>query len=528
MKLKRPSLVSQGSITRLLQAAEQAVQRGDLQQSLEILERARRLDTANPDILLQLGRVHGLRFDYAAAGDFFEKAVQLSSQKTQTLSKAGANAGAFDNPELAERYTRRAAEQKDATAEIWIRLAEFYERTRQVEESVECIEQALRLEPLFSGAQLVRARLERQAGHWEEAEKLLQSILPTTDQRLRVQCYYELGAVLDRQGRYDEAMAALIEAKAPFQSQTGTFLLKRQPFNAHRREVLAGISAEVLQRWFGVGPALQPARRLALLCGHIRSGTTLLEQVLDSHLDIISAEETRIFHQDVYVALWHTQPQEPAAEDSTTIQVKLSALEAAPVDLLQRLRKNYFDSMERCLGQPIAGRLLVDKNPSLPLLLSGFPRVFPETKLLVALRDPRDVCLSCFMQYLPRHIDLWHTAYFNLKDTVEQYVEEMNIWRTLAPLMEGHYLEVRYEDMVEDLESVARKTLEFLGVPWDAKVLRFYERAQQKLMRSPNYADVGKPVHQRARGRWRNYQKYLEPYLEKLEPFVKAFGYEIE
>jgi len=526
MKLKRPSLVSPGSIARLLQAAEQAVQRGDLPQSLEILERARRLDPANPDILLQLGRVHGLRFDYAAAGDFFEKAVQFSNRKIHTLSKAGAHAYGFYSLDLAERYLRHAAEQKDATAETWIRLAKFYERARRVEESARAIEQALRLDPSFPEARLVRARLERQAGHWEEAEKLLRSILPAAGLELRVQCYYELGAVLDRQGRYDEAMAAFTEAKAPFQLQTGTFRLKRQPLNAHWREVLAGFSTEVLQRWFGAGPELLPARRLALLCGHPRSGTTLLEQVLDSHPDIISAEETRIFHQDVYVALWQTQPPELAAVDSTTIQVKLPALEAAPVDLLRRLRENYFQSMERCLGRPIAGRLLVDKNPSLPMLLNGFPRVFPETKLLMALRDPRDVCLSCFMLDLPRQVGLRHTAYFNLKDTTEDYAEKMSIWRTLAPLMPGHYLEVRYEDMVEDLESVARKTLEFLGVPWDATVLRFYERAQQKLMRMPNYKDVVKPVYQRARGRWRNYQKYLEPHLEKLEPFVKAFGYE--
>jgi len=80
--------------------------------------------------------------------------------------------------------------------------------------------------------------------------------------------------------------------------------------------------------------------------------------------------------------------------------------------------------------------------------------------------------------------------------------------------------------MVEDLESVARRTLDFLGVAWDERVLRFDEHARQKLVRSPTYADVTQPVYKRARGRWRNYRKYLEPHLEKLEPFVKAFGYE--
>jgi hypothetical protein len=286
------------------------------------------------------------------------------------------------------------------------------------------------------------------------------------------------------------------------------------------------MSAEVLQRWSAAGPQLPPARRLALLCGHPRSGTTLLEQVLDAHPDIVTAEETNIFHLDVCLPLAKARPPEPDAADTATFQLKLEAMEAAPLELLRRLRENYFRSMERCLGEPIAGRMLVDKNPALWMLISGFPRVFPEAKFLVALRDPRDVCLSCFTLNFPPRFEIQRTAYFNLSDIVDKYVEEMTLWQTLAPLMQGRYLEVRYEDMVEDLESVARKTLDFLGVPWDPAVLRFHERSQQKVMAHGNYKDVSQPVYQRARQRWRNYEKYFEPFQKKLEPFVKAFGYE--
>jgi hypothetical protein len=263
-----------------------------------------------------------------------------------------------------------------------------------------------------------------------------------------------------------------------------------------------------------------------LLCGHPRSGTTLLEQVLDAHPDIVATEETLIFRQDVCVPFSKTQPFDPDLPDSTAIQLKLNTLETAPTELLRRLRGNYFSSMERCLGKPIAGRLLVDKNPVLSMLTNGFPRVFPEAKLLVALRDPRDVCLSCFMQYVPERVDIRRTSHFNFSDLVEQYIEEMSIWQKLAPLMADRYLEVRYEDMVEDLESVARKTLEFLGLPWEPGVLRFHERAEQKVFRLSNYADVSKPVYKRSRQRWRNYEKFFEPYQEKLAPFVKAFGYD--
>jgi len=68
--------------------------------------------------------------------------------------------------------------------------------------------------------------------------------------------------------------------------------------------------------------------------------------------------------------------------------------------------------------------------------------------------------------------------------------------------------------------------LEFLGVPWDDRVLGFDEHARRKLVRSPTYADVTQKIFTRAKGRWLHYQKYIEPHVPKLEPFIKAFGYE--
>jgi len=87
------------------------------------------------------------------------------------------------------------------------------------------------------------------------------------------------------------------------------------------------------------------------------------------------------------------------------------------------------------------------------------------------------------------------------------------------------FLEVRYEELVDDLEGTSRKALGFLEVPWDERVLRFDEHARSKSLRSPSYAEVTKPISKRAIGRWQNYRRHLEPYLERLEPIMKALGY---
>jgi tetratricopeptide (TPR) repeat protein len=516
MKLKRQRLVSQNTLSRMIQTAEEAWKRKDFQQNIEILERASRLDPANSDILMQLGRVQGLLCDYPAAERCFEKAIRVSPNPAETLALAGQQSRDFRSHEMAERYFQRAVEQKDAAPETFIHLAELYERLRRLEDAAALIDRALHLDRACAPALLARARLARLGGRLEEAESLLRSFLPNAGRTLRIRGWYELGTLLDRQGRYDEAMSAFLEAKTLLLPEAGQYTAGLRSLRTRLKEMTTNITADMLQRWVDLSHALQPSRRLALLCGHPRSGTTLLEQVLDSHPDIVSAEETEIFLDYAVVPLTRGLPE-------STLMLKV--LESAQTPALQASRERYFRSMELALGNPVAGRLLIDKNPSLTFLIPAFVRIFPETKFLIALRDPRDVCLSCFVQpFVP--LGQISSAYLSLETTVEEYASLMSIWRTLAPLMPGPCLEVRYEDLVDDLESVSRRVLGFLGVPWDTRVLGFDEHARQKLVRSPTYADVAKPVFKTAVGRWRNYQKYLAPQLEKLMPFVKAFGYE--
>jgi hypothetical protein len=101
----------------------------------------------------------------------------------------------------------------------------------------------------------------------------------------------------------------------------------------------------------------------------------------------------------------------------------------------------------------------------------------------------------------------------------------MGFWRALLPRMRNPFLEVRYEELVDDLEGTSRKVLGFLEVPWDERVLRFDEHARSKSLGSPSYAEVTQPVSKRAVGRWQNYRRHLEPYLATLEPMMKALGY---
>src|SRR6185295_8335635 len=137
-----------------------------------------------------------------------------------------------------------------------------------------------------------------------------------------------------------------------------------------------------------------------------------------------SAEETKIMHDEAYLPLIRDFPE------GTSV---LQALDSTPRSAILFARENYFRCTEMFLQKPISGRLLVDKNPALNVLIPMVVRVFPEVKFLVALRDPRDVILSCFMQALP--LTPISSSYLSLEGTVQQYASVMGFWLEMRPRM---------------------------------------------------------------------------------------------
>ena len=227
----------------------------------------------------------------------------------------------------------------------------------RLDEANALVTQALKLNPACPMGLVAWApkRLSVQAGQLDEAERQLACFSAFGGYReAQIRKCYELGSILDRQKRYDDAMLAFLEAKRLLQPDTGQYAHGLQVIHSRLEDMTANISSDMLERWFD-SKARCPghSHKLALLGGHPRSvNDFLLEQVLDSHPDIVSAEETEIFHDEAYVPLTagFAEPR------------MLPVLEAAKPEALQRSRERYFRFMELCLGQPIAGRLLIDKN----------------------------------------------------------------------------------------------------------------------------------------------------------------------
>jgi hypothetical protein len=334
---------------------------------------------------------------------------------------------------------------------------------------------------------------------------------------LAVQAWGEWCQLRDRQGDYGGAVAAVEKAKAILRAAPQAVRLSKQALV--NNEVLArlytALDRATLDAWRAEDLPPDPrVSGVAHLLGFPRSGTTLLEQVLAAHPGLVDSPERVVFSRDVLPAVYRPGGTEP---------LTLDALRAVPRGRLVAQRTRYLDAMESALGEPLGGRVHLDKNPNHTSLIAGLVRLFPESKFVVSLRDPRDVVVSAYLRNF--HLTEFSASFLTWGGTCLMYAFEMGVWLRLRELMEGNWVEVRYEDTVADLEGQARRALGFLGLPWDEGVVRYRERRRGKVVNSPTHDAVRQPIYRRAVGRWRHYEPWLGPYLGRLEPFVKALGY---
>src|SRR5262249_17728625 len=236
------------------------------------------------------------------------------------------------------------------------------------------------------------------------------------------------------------------------------------------------------------------------LVGFPRSGTTLLDQILSSHSRLYCMEEKEIFAESAAHAL---------VDGALLNDLDVEARGA-----------DYWKRTPADLGE----RVLVDKLPLNIIFLPLIGRVFPDAKIVFALRDPRDVVLSCFQQRfgmnaaMAQFLDLGNAAaYYDLVMSL------MDACRARLPL---RVHQVRYEDVVAHLEQEARALTEFLELPFESSMLSFRETALRRDINTPSARQVIEPLYNRSIGRWRRYEADLAPALPSLNAWVARYGYD--
>jgi Flp pilus assembly protein TadD len=393
----------------------------------------------------ELGIAAAGALELGLAAEALARAETLATADVSLLVLLGQQYHRLRRLDRARACFERAAAVDPSSVHARLSLAAWYERERRLEEAWSCVEACLAQHPHNAQVLCVRALLLHRQGKNAEAEALLRDLIrrDSPDPNVRYSSRQLLGVVLDELGQYAEAMRWLGEAKAQARRMADTARMERDYDEADRRRrvLLASLTPAMIQRWGREAPGMPGGCQLTLLGGHPRSGTTLLEQILGAHPGILAFDEPEGFVQEV----WNQLAPMPPAPALTA-----KALDGLDAGRVAELRRRYFKSLLReAPGEP-AGQILLDKNPSPTTALHLWLRVFPELKVIIALRDPRDVVVSSFFQNLM--LTPTNANFLSLERTATHYANLMDVWLRLRELGGFDWIETRYEDTVASLE----------------------------------------------------------------------------
>ena len=258
------------------------------------------------------------------------------------------------------------------------------------------------------------------------------------------------------------------------------------------RRTAETFDAEVFRRYAGMGVT---GRAPIFIVGMPRSGSTLVEQIMASHPMVYAAGELKVVDKII---------REMVSPDAAPFHGFPAALNP---EFLKCLGQAYL------AGAPpeAKGRRITDKMPFNFFFLGVIRLMLPDAKIIHTMRDPIDTCVSIFTTLFTEgnefSYDLTELAHF-----YRGYSDLMAHWRAVLPA--GFMLDVRYEDVVADLEGQARRLLDHCGLPWDDRCLAFHRN--ERPIKTASYAQVRKPIYRNAIGRWRRYGEALEPLLRGL------------
>jgi tetratricopeptide (TPR) repeat protein len=414
---------------------------------------------------------------------------------------------AFERGELDESLShyRKALALKPDLADAYNNMGNVLKELGKLDAAHAAYLEALRLDPSIAGVYVNLADSKKFAAgdlHLAAMEELAAKTdgLSKTD---RMQLDFGLSKAYADLRDHDRSFRHLLAGNAAKRSaiaydEQATFALFDRIEALFTRELIAAKSG-------GGDPSPVPI----FVIGMPRSGTTLVEQIIASHPVVYGAGELQTFN-DVVLTV--------RGPDGNSLPYPdfVSALDAGP---LQQIGARYI-ALVRALaakhGRPDAGRV-TDKMPSNYYFAGLIHLALPNARIIHTIRDPVDTCISCFSKLFSAEQN--HTYDLGeLGRYYKRYERLMAHWRNVLP--PGRILDVRYEDIVADVEAQARRIIAHCGLPWTDRCLSFHET--DRPVRTASATQVRQPIYRSAIGRWRVYEQHLGPLLDALH--ISASG----
>ena len=480
---------------------------GDYRGAHALLRRA--LALAPGDVLISgsLGAVLRKEGRLTEALTVLDRVVAAEPRHVAAWLERGYTLEALRLEEPAAESYRRALALDERLAPALGKLADIAARRGHGDEARALAGRALTLDALEPAASAALATVALEARDGAAAERHLRPLLDRVSGDDRTRTLTLLGDALDRQDRPAEAFDHYRAAQANFRD---TYRDALAP-DAHRpshRAFIERVAAQMhtpAQRASSEHIAGAASTHVFLL-GYPRSGTTLVENVLASAGGVTALEERDTF----------------AGSDGVLLRNDggMPDLDKLDPALMTRLRADYWARVA-AMGAATGGTF-VDMNPLNGTRLPIIARLFPDARILVMRRDPRDVVLSCFRINFTPSPAAW--CFSDLEEAARHYDALMRLTERARALLPLAFHEVRYDRLVSDFAPTVRDMADFIGLPWTDAFLRFDKTAQARGVRTASATQVRRGLFD-GRGQWRRFAGQLAPALPILRPWVERFGF---
>lgn len=460
------------------------------------------------DAKLSIGRY----FEARLLLDKLEKEGYRSWKSSFLLGKCNEFMGHLQ--EALNHYLVAESLSDDIKLPVLSRIIMLQERMNKLDEAQETASKILHTAPGHPETLFILSKIERRKGNTDKAIQLLESLDLSSYKAMYSAVQFELGKLYQKKKDFSQAYACFTKGKR----------FVPEPKTQKVDEVIEGykgyFTKEKCLRWQSIhadGIEQIPT----FLIGFPRSGTTLMEQILSSHDKVLATQESPIIKS---IALSFLPRLLDIQDHNITYPQLLDHIDPSRISSIQQC---YFQVASRYLNQSIENLLsshLVDKNPLNISFLGAINCFFPKAKILMMLRDPRDVVVSCFSQNF-RAVELASNVK-TLESAAMFYHKIMNYYLHIKSLVSLDILEIRYESLVQDARPLTQNALTLMGLPWDESVLSFYQKDKNRFVTTPSNEGIAQKLYSSSIGKWKHYEEYLAPYLPILEPYVKAFGYD--
>jgi tetratricopeptide (TPR) repeat protein len=446
--------------------------------------RSVQIDPRRADTHLKLGNLLQWRGDFLGSETTLRRATKLEPRSASALCSLGYTLSAIDRVDDAKGCFEKALRLKPNDTGALCGLAWLISVKGRFEEADSLVRRALEIDPDCAAAQgllVVQRRMTPADKTWlERTQRILaRPMAPIEEARLR----FATGKYFDDLGNHSQAFEEYRRANELRRKVAAKY--DRVERTAWVDDVIRLYSADhVAQRAEGANDSTRPV----FVVGMMRSGTSLVEQIIASHPEATGAGELQYWGMTEYKHPEILRQRLPDAEFSAT------------------LAGSYLKVLA---GHSADAARIVDKAPANTDYLGLIHRVFPQARFIYMRRDPVDTCLSCYFQ------NFFNAAAFtmDLQDLAHYYREHHRLaahWRSVLP--KDVFLEVPYAELVADQEGWSRKIIEFIGLRWDPKVLEFHKTERAVLTASS--WQVRQKMYSSSVGRSKNYQKFIGPLLK--------------